>query len=464
MKNRSLLLMATLAVAGGMLSSCKKKSSSETTTVSKPAYQVGQPVSDATTVTGAVNGTMLTGKTYHLHGNVIIQPGDTLLVQPGVTCLMDDNADIVVKGVFLSLGTKDQPNTFTSADNLTRMDNVGQDPGSDPAYEGKWAGINADTTCNLMVIKWSHLNYTGALFNSDPPFSGAAQGDASYAILFQNPQGDLIFEDNWVYGTIDDAMRITSGRFEVLRNTFEKCGFTGGDVINAKSGSVGDMAYNLFVGAATNGTKASDKGGAQPQTDVNMYNNTYINCGYRRVESGRGGGINYEQDAKGKGYNNLMVDCRFGFRVVGDPAADTSNMAYGYSWNYVDSTSIANEIYPTGYITEPKGTDVPAPSSFLPAGYQLGQNYDGSSVVGLNDPKFKNFPLPETGISHFSDISAVGNFDFHLASGSPCIGAGYTGFAPLAATHVTNPNYAPDVTPPGVDMGCFQSDGTGNQH
>ena len=94
--------------------------------------------------------------------------------------------------------------------------------------------------------------------------------------------------------------------------------------------------------------------------------------------------------------------------------------------------------------------------------------YDGSSYVRIGDPKFKNFPLPLAGIQHLSDVSAVGTFDFHLQSSSPAIGKGTNDpgkIAPLNAVQVTDSNFKPsEVTMPGADMGCYQSNGTGNQH
>ena len=76
--------------------------------------------------------------------------------------------------------------------------------------------------------------------------------------------------------------------------------------------------------------------------------------------------------------------------------ADTANIKYGYNYNYVDSLKMANQIYPVGFTTKPQTTDFPAPSTFLPATYKLGQAYDGSAVVGKNNPLFVNFPLPYT--------------------------------------------------------------------
>ncbi|WP_354359566.1 hypothetical protein [Pedobacter sp. UYP30] len=456
MKNKflSCMLFATATMA---MVSCSKK---EDAKISTPPFQIGQPVSDATPLTGSIKGTMLTGKTYTISGDVTVNEGDTLLLQKGVKIYMTNNADVIVKGTLLSLGTKDQPNYFTVEDK-TKSSDPNLNPIDDNAYKGLWTGINCDVTCKLLVLKWTHIEFGGGVY-TNPPVEGTKANDNSFVVLFQNTDGVFVMEDSWVYGSIDDPIRLKGGKFNLMRNTFEKCGFTGGDVMNAKSGSVGNMAYNLVIGAATTGTKASNKGGTPIQCNVNMYNNTYVNNGYRRVESGRGGSINYEEGARGKAYNNLIVDCRFGFRVVGDPLADTTNLSYGNTFSYNTSLETANEIYPTGYITKPQTNDVPMASSFLPANYTLGAIYNGAAVVGKNDPMFVNYSLPQT---NFKKIASVGVYDFHLKSNSPCAGKGLT--SALTALNVVpvDPNFgSSEITPPGKDIGAFQLDGTGNQH
>ncbi|MBK0381802.1 hypothetical protein I5M32_02415 [Pedobacter sp. SD-b] len=451
--------LSFIILAGSMaiMASCSKK---ENTQISTPPLQVGQAVSDTAPLTGSIKGTMLSGKTYTISGDVTVNEGDTLLVQKGVKVYMTNNADVIVKGTLLSLGTKEQPNYFTVKDAVKTNDpNV--NPDDDDAYKGLWTGINCDVTCKLLVLKWTHIEFGGGVYTT-PPVTGTKANDNSFVVLFQNVDGVFVMEDSWVYGGIDDPIRLKGGKFNLMRNTFEKCGKTGGDVMNAKSGSVGNMAYNLIIGSATTGTKASNKGGAPVQCNVNMYNNTYINGGYRRLESGRGGSVNYEEGSRGNAFNNLIVDCRFGFRVVNDPLADTLNLKYGNTYNYNSTLETANEIYPTGYITKPKPSDIPIPSSFLPASYALGDIYDGSSVVAKNDPKFMNYPLPQ---SNFKKISTVGTYDFHLSASSPCVGKGTTtAFSPLNVVPV-DPNYgSSEITPPGKDIGAFQTDGTGNQH
>jgi len=448
-----------------IISSCQK-------TEHKDLWQAvivpASPVSDSIPLKGTIKGTMLAGKTYTIGGDVIINEGDTLKIQEGVTVNITGKYGIGVKGSLICIGTKDHPNRFTFP-GITKTDTYGADPTKDSAFVGKWIGIMGGTNCPMMIIKWTHIEFGGAAIPSSSPIRQIFANP--YPIFFQNPGGLFVLEDSWIYGSVDDPFRILGGKIAVYRNTFEKSGYTGGEAMNAKAGTIGNFAYNLCIGMATNGPKLSNSGAAVgvPGSNVRMYNNTIINCGYRRAAAGRGGSINFEEGAGGMAYNNIIVNCKFGLRVVQNPIADTANLRYGYNWTYADSPSVANNIYPSMAvsvcITQAMPTDIPNPSTFLPAGWKPGDTYTApSSVLGINNPQFINGPIPMPGGLKLADISTVGSYNFRLRTGSPCIGKGYTAFAPRNDVPVDPIRGATELTPPGRDMGAYQFDGTGNQH
>jgi len=79
---------------------------------------------------------------------------------------------------------------------------------------------------------------------------------------------------------------------------------------------------------------------------------------------------------------------------------------------------------------------------------------------------FVNYPLPNL---NFATQASVDGFNFHLQPGSPAIGIGYTGFSPITTTQTGTIKLDPifgssEITPPGKDAGCYQSNGSGNQH
>lgn len=471
MKNMSNFKLIFSALAGlFFLASCQK--STESVVVSEPLYQVGQKVSTKVPLAGSIKGTLSSDSTYTVGGDVIINENDTLVIQPGAKINFPGTAPycFVVKGTLLSLGTQAKPISF-SVPSAVKTDTYGADPTKDPAYKGLWGGIYGETTFKKIIIKWTKIEFAGGKLGTSP-VSFMANGATSYGIATKNPTGIFVLEDSWIYGSIDDPIRLFGCKMNIMRNTFEKCGFTGGEAVNIKSGVEGIFAYNLVIGMATNGPKASNNGGVNPQTNIQMYNNTLVHNGYRRAAAGRGGSLNFEEGSRGGYWNNLMINCKYGPRIVGATAnysgnalvvADTANIKYSNNFNYVDSLKIANEIYPVGFATKPNATDIPAPSSFLPAGYKVGQAYDGSAVVGKNNPQFVNFPLPMQA-NRLADISFVGTYNFRLQPTSPALGKGTTDVTILNVVPVDPKFGATALTPPNKDLGCYPSDGSGNKH
>jgi len=82
--------------------------------------------------------------------------------------------------------------------------------------------------------QWTHIEFGGAAISAAmKTFTSAT---SPYPIYFANPAGIFVFEDSWLYGSTDDPFRINGGKISVMRNTFEKCGYTGGEAMNAKAG------------------------------------------------------------------------------------------------------------------------------------------------------------------------------------------------------------------------------------
>jgi len=261
------------------------------------------------------------------------------------------------------------------------------------------------------------------------------------------------------------------------------------------------MSFNLCIGDATNTTKCSNKGSGGPECNINMYNNTYVNCGYRQAQYiPRGSDIDFEQQGRGTCYNNLIVNCRTGIRIGNGenqiPWPDTNNLFYSNNYVYADSThevaqffdyaagsglkGIAYVIPSSGQLNLPKNFYDPTSN---PAGDILNlPGTDSIALAGANPPLFKNFPIPEHIPAHgnLSMIASVatGNadggtpYDFHLQANSPAIGKGTTSFS--AFVNITNkvtsdPVYSNAhfgfiVSQPSADIGCYPSTGGGNNH
>lgn len=462
------------SVAAMLFVNCTKNDNQETI-VSGKEFSAGSIIQKGDTLNlkngsngRAIKGTLAAGETYYLNsdkGDAIINSGDTLVIQSGVQVLIvgpttgptaigtqDHAPGIMVNGTLLSLGTKEKPILFSVKEAALKSESA-RDPQSantDPAYKRYWGGLQGGVASGDIILKWTRLEYLGGLTPSTDPTRAAKP---RYGIWFNNPSANLSIEDCWLYGSYDDMIRVSGGKYEIMRNTFEKVGFQAGECVNVKSGGIGDIAFNLVVGGTGNAFKSANAGGLAPQSNMNCYNNTLITTGYRQAKVGEGGSIDFENGGRGWAYNNLMVNCRFGLGILGGgstvPIADTANIKYGYTYNYGDSLYITKEFLPTGFITKAQSSDI---------------NGGNATVPGANNPMFVNYPLPVSKPTDFNIADYVGSFDFHLQSKSPAVGKGYTGFSPYAVVK-TDPVFGvTKISQPGKDIGAYQTDGSGNQH
>ena len=483
MKNLQIL---SLCVALFALASCGK--GSDKAVVSAPLVQIGKPISNTGSLpAGNYKGTMLANQTYTVTGDITINAGDTLLIQQGVKLNMTNGANIINNGIFISLGSKSDPITITDP---RRVKTTGPSSvGTDSAYNGGWGGIYSSASAKLVVVKYTHLDFGGAALKTLPflTTSGLKAG-SQFILYFENPNGLFILEDSWIYGTPDDITRFYGGTYNIMRNTVEKSGNTGGDGFNAKGSSVGNMAYNLIIGGATNGTKTASDGTTAGPCQFTMYNNTYVNDGFRNtgVYGARSGSVEIENNSRALVYNNLIADCNFGVRIAGGPGgakvylADTTTStsllfpktAYGYNFNYADNAAMAGQFVPTSVaqpvVTHPEATDIPNMVAFLQTvltgPYTFGEVYNGASLVGQNNPMFVDYPLPAP-TNFWITQASVDSYNFRLQANSPAIGKGTTSFSPITAGIIIDPTFGSSgITAPGKDMGCYQSNGTGNQH
>ena len=441
-------IMTLLAAGTLRAGACHKAEKLE---VSAPKVSAGEGIT-SDTLTGAIKGTLLTGKIYYFSKDITVNPGDTLLLQPGSRLIAIGDGkttatspQITMNGTFISLGTSTNQNYITIPDNLRNQSSAGK---------GFWGGIQCGANSGNVIIKWTHLEFAGGPAGTSADPNVFAAGDPRNCLSYTNINGNFILEDSWIYGTTDDGMRILHGHVSVMRNTFEDCGMTGGEAFNLKNGCVGDVAYNLVIGAATNGFKVSNSGGGPVQNKTYLYNNTILNSGFRQLKSGRGGSIDYEKGCQGKIYNNIIVNCRFGMRIT--PDADTTNITYNNQFFYANDQRLINQFYTSDGVGKAKSADIRSttPKSNNPqfAGYDVDQ-FDFTKVTPPLD--ISQMPL---------GIITDQNYNISLLQSSPAYRKGNADLFKALRTVPQGGTYGATTVDPSVDMGAFPYDGTGNQH
>lgn len=386
-------------------------------------------------LSGVVTGTLGPNETYLVTANIFIPEGESLTLLEGTTLIMDGTGrpgrspEINVSGSLYSYGTESSPVYIGVEEEKRTVDNI---------FRGLWGGIVGTDKAQDMVFEYTTIEFTGA-----PAEGGSSivaegeidEGEPRYAVYMVNPEGNFIMWHSRIAYTKDDAIRLNGAKTLIAYSEFAFNGETGGESVNTKSGVVGDFCYNIFYGIATNGLKAANSKGRQPQCNNNYYNNTIVNSGWRRSQAGRGGSLNYENGARGESFNNLVADSRYGLRLFPpDDEPDMANMKWGNHFYFGSHEEMVEGFHPNNGII---GQNIP--------GYEniIIPETDIFGGVGENDPLFAGYSVGNFAPSDFralQDVKFVNNlFDlFKLQPNSPALTGGTTDFSPIFSEYVVN--------------------------
>lgn len=401
MKVKHIYVLFAAFLIASTVASCKK---AEITTFTAVKIPKSNPISPGN-ISGFVKGTLLSGQTYNVTGDITVKKGDTLASQPGAIVVVNNNAQFNIQGVLQLLGSKDQPIFFNSNTNKP----------------GTWGGFQCDTA-QAVTIKWTHVDNTGG-----PDASGSAR-----RTVFVNKAIPVDIEDSWFTNGQDDLMGLFHASVTILRNTISSSGSTDGEGINLKAGVTGVVAYNVIFSQAGSGVKLeTNKNAPKPQTIVDVYNNTIVSVGWRRGSAEPGRGVSVGVNAIGHIFNNIFVNDYHGLELFND--ADLVNTTYGNNLFYATVDTYTDLVDPTLKINiranfyTPSGLGKPQLSDLI------------SKKTGDLDPLFVKFDGTVAAPNGFPNTN-----DFRLEPGSPAYGAG-------------NVKY-------NQDLGAYTTDGKGNQH
>lgn len=396
--------------------------------------------------------------TYHVTGNVFVEPTGSLTLLEGTTVIVDGQYSFTVRGNFYSYGTATDSVVFTVPAKQRTNANI---------FAGLWGGImssNTDGTntfaADEMVVQYTRVEFAGMLGQAwqDIVKLGevADTNTPEYALFFNNPDGVCVIQNSTFAYSADVAVQIDQGKILVSNNAFILNGKAGGEAIDLKVGTYGDIAYNLFYKVATNGVKFNAKGGT---TELHIYNNTAVECGWRQTShSDHGGSFNVEQGGKGVVYNNLIVNSTRGVRFSDGKLPDVAHLSNGFNFHYLSITSpvgtdnFTPEFYPAdGFTIYGNGKTGPASvdSTFetahdIPAPVYTNNVFDKVATIAAgHDPLFVKFAVTTFDVAAAVAAEEPANesfpaaFDFHLQAGSPALTGGNTNFSPYNAASLT---------------------------
>ena len=315
-------------------------------------------------------GALVWTKDTTLEESVEIPVGTSLYIEPGVTVTCKSEVqvpvEIVVLGNLYCMGTAEKPVTITS----------------DTKKPADWGGIICGYNSEEVVLNHVDIAYAGAT----PTESSASFQNRLFkttidggvpAFHFCNVNGKFVMANCFFHDNYNDQTYFTGGKGVIVGNVFADSGNAadGGEAINVKSGCKLDVANNLIYNACTNALKLSNAGNSEtvPLTDMTVYNNTIVNCGWRRSKNKKGGSIWVEKAARPVMVNNLIYDSRFGLKQPKQDGADMDNSRMTPNY-YFASTE--------------KGVEQMAKNASLGIWYDTDVY---SSVAGEGDPLFRNF-------------------------------------------------------------------------
>lgn len=400
----------------------------------KATCSVTVSLSDPITVSGAVEGTWKKYSIINVNGQINIPANKSLTIEEGVEIIINSagqdanntKIEFIVNGNLYCYGTADAPVLFSvSAAERTTAN----------TFKRLWGGIIGSQTCTEMVFDHAVIEYTGAVTTlTSPSVTGGlfkpAGGEGMVAFNTNNPSGKYVITNSTFRSTGEDAIYVQGGNCIFTNNTFYAVGEAGGEAINVKAGCKVDAAYNLMYSPNTNGFKLSNSGadgGSRYQAQINAYNNTIINSGWRRdPNKPKGGSVWGEAGCLIYVYNNLIVNSMFGakapqFGIDGAVGPDlNSKIDYNYYASGTQQSSVSQHI---------ANQTVTAFDGFKPGVTDVvyGTHDVRGTVTGDKNPKFVNFAFTSNPLLSYTFDSS---WNFHLQAGSPALTGANTAFTP----------------------------------
>ena len=423
MRTKNIAVILAIAAAGMAATSCENDNINPYDYNTNGSSNENQGSADVlkTAIAEYPAGSVVWTKDTTLAESVEIPVGTSLYIEPGVTvtCKSDVQVpiEIVVLGNLYCMGTAEHPITFTS----------------DTKKPESWGGIICGYNSEEVVLNHVDLGYAGAtptessVSFQNKLFKTTIDGGVP-AFHFCNVNGKFVMADCFLHDNYNDQTYFTGGQGVIYDCIFADSGNAadGGEAINVKAGCKLDVANNIIYNACTNAFKLSNSGNSEtiPLTQMTVYNNTIVNCGWRRSKNKKGGSIWLEKAIAPTLVNNIVYDCRFGLKQPKKDGADLEHSRIAPNY-YFASTE-------TGVKQMAKDADL-----------SIWSDLDiKSSVAGQLNPLFKNFKQSDKmnincevdDVENGAPLAFDRSWNFNVQNSSPALSGGVTDFSRIFPT------------------------------
>ena len=320
------------------------------------------------------------------------------------TVMLTPEQMAVVLGNLYCMGTAEKPVVFTS----------------DTKKPADWGGIICGYNSQEVVLSHVDLAYAGATPTESSPsyqnklYKTTIDGGLP-AFYFCNTDGSFVMTGCFFHDNYNDQTYFSGGNAVIYNNILADSGNAadGGEGINIKAGCKMDVANNVLYNICTNGFKLSNSGNSEsvPLSQFVAYNNTIVDCGWRRSKNKKGGSVWIEKAIAPTFVGNLIYDCRFGMK---QPAKNGGDIAHSV-------------IAPNYYFAS---TETGVKQMSRDADMAVWSDLDiKSATAGDKDPLFNDFKQnPKMNINCEIDDPENGaplpfdrSWDFNLKANSPAM-------------------------------------------
>ncbi|MCX7785249.1 MAG: T9SS type A sorting domain-containing protein [candidate division WOR-3 bacterium] len=281
---------------------------------------------DTTYVSGIINTNTVwnpAGSPYVITGNVLVNTGVRLDIQPGVKVLFTANKYIMVKGTLKAIGTAQDSITFTAIDTLQRWGRLWFKP---EAFACSLKYCKITYACSSAVRNEDTLYIGYSRITNNSAVSGGGIDNSGTATITNNT-----ISNNYAdYGYGGGIYNYYSGTATITNNTITNNSAAGGGGICNYYGTA-----TITNNTITNNYADFDGGGIYNSGTATITNNTIIDSTASTIRNDYG--------SIRLNYNNLNNLRPTGYTVYNN-SADTINARNNY-WFTLDTNVIKQKIY-----------------------------------------------------------------------------------------------------------------------